>query len=690
MPSGKGWKGSKMEAQIMNEGILSLLRIKDSDIRILCLEQGRDAVDRGIHIGGAFSAVVPLVALYYGGVIRYSVEEPTSIGQDMFVLSKGHAVAALASVYADLGYFDKSILKNSRSQESILNGHPGPLLPGIHIATGPEGHGLGVAQGFALAGKEEPRFDVFCLTGDGELQAGMIWEAVMFAGGKKLDNLCLLVDLNGGQLDNPRAMAFPMNGVEGWFGSFGWNVVSVDSSDYGAVLQALREFKGNPRNGKPTAIICRTRKGFGGFSSFCVSHKGEISAELAAQEIGFQERRRQLRVERYREILDSLPPGQAALLARQEREMGIHAETIPEPGASRAGSRVRKAQPRDRNIPYDPARLPVLDPSRGYMASWVVTECMKEFGRSGKIATVDADLASTSGLEGGLSWADSTKAFNVGVAESNMMNAGEALAVLGYNTWVSTFCPFFDWRVMRRIAIGYQERKEVIESEGWLSDGHNLDLTFLATAPNFETRTNGSTHMGNDDSLVFSEIAHLKIVDISCPNQLIGFMKWVMEGNRGLVYARIMRAASAVIHGRDFAFAYGTGYRIRGGADDDAVIVSSGRGVHEALSAAALLEGEGIRAGVIDMPSFDSRLMTELRKDGALIVIAEQNNGFIYKMAREFLFGGEGTGRVVPINALDSDGERRFIHSATYDQLLDDFGLSPAGIARTIRRELGR
>ena len=278
-----------MDAQVMNEGFLSLLRIKDSDIRILCLEQGRDAVDKGIHIGGAFSAVVPLVALYYGGVMRYSVEEPTKAGQDMFVLSKGHAVAALASVYADLGYFDRSILKNSRSRESILNGHPGPLLPGIHIATGPEGHGLGVAQGFALAGKEDPRFDVFCLTGDGELQAGMIWEAVMFAGGKKLDNLCLLVDLNGGQLDNPRAMAFPMNGVEGWFESFGWRAVSVDSSDYDAVLQALREFKGSPRNGKPTAIICRTRKGFGGFSSFCVSHKGEISADLAAQEIGFQE-----------------------------------------------------------------------------------------------------------------------------------------------------------------------------------------------------------------------------------------------------------------------------------------------------------------------------------------------------------------------------------------------------------------
>ncbi|MDP2790258.1 MAG: hypothetical protein Q8O15_00705, partial [Rectinemataceae bacterium] len=569
MPSENGWGETEMETANTNEKLLSLLRIKDSDIRILCLEQGRDAIDRGIHIGGAFSAVVPLVALYYGGIMRYSVEEPTKPGQDMFVLSKGHAVAALASVYADLGYFDRSVLKNSRSHESILNGHPGPLLPGIHIATGPEGHGLGVAQGFALAGKEDPRFDVFCLTGDGELQAGMIWEATMFAGGKKLDNLCLLVDLNGGQLDNPRAMAFPMNGVEGWFESFGWKVASVDSSDYGAVLQALQEFKAGPRNGKPTAIICRTKKGFGGFSSFCVSHKGDIPVDLAAQEIGFQERRRQLRVERYREISGSSP------------------------GKPEVGPRVGKAEPRDKKIPYDPARLPVLDPSRSYMASWVVTECMKEFGRSGKIATVDADLASTSGLEGGLSWADSTKAFNVGVAESNMMNVGEAMAVLGYNTWVSTFCPFFDWRVMRRIAIGYQERCEVIKAGGWLSDGHNLDLTFLATAPNFETRTNGSTHMGNDDSLVFSEIAHVKIVDISCPNQLIGFMKWVMEGNKGLVYARIMRAASAVIHDKDFVFSYGKGYRIRGGADDQAVIVSAGRGVHEALSAAAILEKEG-------------------------------------------------------------------------------------------------
>src|SRR5438046_5733226 len=116
---------------LLRQGILKLLAVKDSDIRVLTLEQCRDAVDKGLHAGGAFSATIPLVALFYGGFIDYDVAEPTRRGLDMFTLSKGHAVAALASIYAELGYFHRDVLKNSRSYESILNGHPGPVLPGI-------------------------------------------------------------------------------------------------------------------------------------------------------------------------------------------------------------------------------------------------------------------------------------------------------------------------------------------------------------------------------------------------------------------------------------------------------------------------------------------------------------------------------------------------------------------------------
>src|SRR5438132_13225140 len=146
---------------ILRQGILKLLEIKDSDVRLLTLEQCRDAADKGLHAGGAFSAVVPLVALFHGGFINVDVSDPTRRGQDMFVLSKGHAVAAAASIYAELGYFDRDVLKNSRSFDSILNGHPGPVLPGFHLATGPMGQGLSVAQGFAFIGKTNPRFDTY-------------------------------------------------------------------------------------------------------------------------------------------------------------------------------------------------------------------------------------------------------------------------------------------------------------------------------------------------------------------------------------------------------------------------------------------------------------------------------------------------------------------------------------------------
>ena len=112
--------------------------------------------------------------------------------------------------------------------------------------------------------------------------------------------------------------------------------------------------------------------------------------------------------------------------------------------------------------------------------------------------------------------------------------------------------------VLRRSAVGQQERLEdIASSDGWLSEGHGLDLTFLATAPNFETKTNGATHMGNDDTIVFGGIAGLKIIDVSCPNQLIGVMKWIMEGNRGLCYVRIMRSASAVLYPEVPAFEFG-------------------------------------------------------------------------------------------------------------------------------------
>src|SRR5262249_22047098 len=200
---------------------------------------------------------------------------------------------------AEFGYFDTAVLKNSRSYDSILNGHPGPILPGIHLATGPMGQGFSVAQGFAIAGRTSPRFDAYCLCGAGEMQEGPIWDAVMYAGQKHLDNLCVMVDRNNGQLDMANRMVFPMPDLEAVFASFGWDASSVDATQYDGVYAALERFRYGPRSGKPTAIICYGMKGYGALSDFLNKHKVTVPDKLLEQELALQAAQRRDRVEEF-------------------------------------------------------------------------------------------------------------------------------------------------------------------------------------------------------------------------------------------------------------------------------------------------------------------------------------------------------------------------------------------------------
>jgi len=678
---------SGTDEYLLRQGILKLLEIKDSDIRILTLRQCRDAVDKGLHSGGAFSATIPLVALYYGGFLNPDVEDPTRRGQDTFVLSKGHAVAALASIYAELGYFDVSVLSNSRSYASILNGHPGPLLPGVHIATGPMGQGFSVAQGFAIAGKTNPHFDSYCMVGDGEVQEGTIWEAVMYAGQKHLDNLCVLVDRNNGQLDIASRMVFPMPDLEQVFRAFDWEVHGVDATGYDGVFTALERFRFGPRNGKPTAIVCHSTKGHGALSDFMNRHKVVIPDALIDQELELQTELRRARVEDFAEFFHQLDFNNKDETVRdnlREAARRMHLRINGSAVEQAIGPVItQRAKPRDKQIRYDPAQLPRIDQAKEYASSDIITAAMKVFARDPAVISIDADLATTSGLEAGVAYVDQKRAMNVGVAEANMMSIGEAFAALGCNTWVSTFCPFFDWKVLRRIAVGQQERLESIASrDGWLSEGHGLDLTFLATGPDFETRTNGATHMGNDDVTIFDGMGQLKIINVSCPRQLLAVMRWIMEGNRGLVYVRVMRAPSRVIYGPEYEFEFGKASKIRESPDDQVIIVSSGRGVHEAIAAA---EQCGVAAGVVDMPTIDEDTLIELSASDKLIVFAEQNNGYIWQNFLKLL---PRPGRLLAVNTLASNGKPQFIHSGTYEELLDAFALSPAKLARSITDRL--
>ena len=172
---------------------------------------------------------------------------------------------------------------------------------------------------------------------------------------------------------------------------------------------------------------------------------------------------------------------------------------------------------------------------------------------------------------------------------------------------------------------------------------------------------------------------------------MLSIMKWIMEGNRGLVYVRVMRTGSAVLYGGDYSFEFGKGHILRQSPGDAAIVVSSGRGVHEALAAAELSAKQGIHVRVVDMPSIDDALLLELHDLGKPLLFAEQNNGHIWQNFLKVLYRRKSAvdlGRVFTINTLNAEGRPQFIHSGTYEELIQAFGLTPAQIAEEIRSRI--
>jgi len=660
----------------------ALLEVKDADIRLLTLEQAYSATDKSIHIGGCCSSTIPLVSLFYGGFIDLDIEQPTSIKQDKFVLSKGHSVALLASIYADIGYISESDIPGSRSSQSVIKGHPGPVLPGIDISTGPLGQGLSCAAGYALLGRRSMKRNVFCLAGDGELQEGMMWEAVMYAADRRLDNLCLIVDANNGQTDSVEHLMISSK-FGAMFAASGWRCMEVDATQYPAVMDALDVFVNGPKDGRPTVIFCNTYKGFGACAKKFTSHKIALNDSLYMEEKYQQSLLRDAAEQEFLDIYGELSVADQETAKRLCDSMGY--ELRDGLKIHERVARVQKAPVREKKLQYDESALPVLNINEKYTCAKVLEQTMAVLAHDPRVMSVDADLSSISGLQPGVAAVDQSRALNVGVAEANMLALAEPFAASGWNCFVSTFCTFFEPRVVRRVAISYEERKETIEKGGWLSEGHNLDITMIGTASNFDTAANGATHMSNDDILMMDEMAHIKIIDVSCPQQLIGVAKWIAEGNRGLVYVRIMRAASGVIYGPEFEFAYGKAYTAVAAKAPKAVIVSSGRGVHEAIVAAKRLKEREIDISVVDMASFDQEMFESLLQSDIPVLVAEQNNGYLRKKLI-LSTAWDPKAKVAFRNTLNEAGEKQFIHSGTYKQLAERYGLSGEQLADAVQQ----
>jgi transketolase len=219
------------------------------------------------HPGGSLGVADFLTVLYF------QIMRPDALnfnmdgnGEDIFFLSNGHVAPAWYSVLARYGFFPVSELASLRKLGTRLQGHPSATenLPGIRMASGSLGQGLSVSIGAAIGKKmgADPQL-VYCLTGDGELEEGQNWEALMFASARRIDNLVAVVDCNGKQIDGPVSQVMPLGDLRSKFEAFGWQVFDMDGNNIPLILDVLQTVKANTGKKKPCMILMHTHMGYG-------------------------------------------------------------------------------------------------------------------------------------------------------------------------------------------------------------------------------------------------------------------------------------------------------------------------------------------------------------------------------------------------------------------------------------------
>lgn len=218
------------------------------------------------HPGGSLGCADFLTALYFKIMKHNPAFNMDGEGEDLFFLSNGHISPVFYSVLARSGYFPVSELSTFRKLNSRLQGHPTTHehLPGVRIASGSLGQGMSVAIGAALAKKlNNDACVVYSLHGDGELDEGQNWEAIMFAAHKKVDNLIATVDFNGQQIDGPTSKVMDLGNLKAKFEAFGWLVLEMEGNDMDAVVVGLNNAKSYIGKGKPICILMKTGMGKG-------------------------------------------------------------------------------------------------------------------------------------------------------------------------------------------------------------------------------------------------------------------------------------------------------------------------------------------------------------------------------------------------------------------------------------------
>jgi len=256
----------------MNSKKIEFLNKSAKEVRKNIIQMSTRA--KSAHTGGALSCVEILIALYFE-IMNVDSKNPYKDDRDRLVFSKAHDAKALYAVLAEKGFFDKKILDGYELNGGRLPGHSTRnCVPGVEISAGSLGHGLSMATGMAYAGKiDDKTYKVFCILSDGECDEGSTWEAIMFAGHHKLDNLVTVVDYNKLQGFGYTKNVLDLEPFSQKWKSFGWEAIEVDGHGF---EELIKTFKKVPlKKGRPTVVIAHTTKGLGGV----LKHINQVSSQ---------------------------------------------------------------------------------------------------------------------------------------------------------------------------------------------------------------------------------------------------------------------------------------------------------------------------------------------------------------------------------------------------------------------------
>ena len=239
---------------------------KEADLKNIATSIRRKIIEmvysaKSGHPGGSLS-IADILAVLYFKELNIDPLDPSNPDRDRLVLSKGHASPGLYAALSLRGFFPESLLTGFRKLNSKLEGHVHRGVPGVEASTGSLGQGLGIGVGMALAGKLDAKnYHVFVIVGDGEIEEGSIWEALMAGAKYKLNNLIVILDKNGVQLDGYTKDIMPIGSVKDMVSSFGWDAIEIDGHNFEEIISSVEKAKKSQQ--KPTFIIANTIKGKG-------------------------------------------------------------------------------------------------------------------------------------------------------------------------------------------------------------------------------------------------------------------------------------------------------------------------------------------------------------------------------------------------------------------------------------------